>query len=185
MSRRVREESKTGYYHVMQRGAGKQILFEDNTDYQRYVDKTIVYDKEYYNENVFGDISCKHILIAPETNDNMSSNEKKEADKKALNEAKDIIKQLNEGADFCGFVPIKIGPSGKILEMELVFAKWKLTPQDVTWGVFSCLYIMKEIINFKNFFGLKSFTREDLEAFLIYVINFLLKTYWHDTVFII
>lgn len=41
MSRRVREESKTGYYHVMQRGAGKQILFEDDTDYQRYVDKLL------------------------------------------------------------------------------------------------------------------------------------------------
>lgn len=41
MSRRPREESKTGYYHVMQRGAGKQILFEDNMDYQRYLDKLL------------------------------------------------------------------------------------------------------------------------------------------------
>ncbi|MBQ0018395.1 MAG: transposase [Clostridiales bacterium] len=41
MSRRPREESSTGYYHVMQRGAGKQILFEDETDYQRYMDKLV------------------------------------------------------------------------------------------------------------------------------------------------
>ena len=41
MSRRPREESKTGCYHVMQRGAGKQILFEDDTDYQRYLDKLL------------------------------------------------------------------------------------------------------------------------------------------------
>lgn len=41
MSRRPREESETGYYHVMQRGAGKQILFEDDTDYQRYLDKLL------------------------------------------------------------------------------------------------------------------------------------------------
>lgn len=34
-----------------------------------------------------------------------------------------IKKHVDEGADFCGFVPIKIGPSGKILEMELVFAR--------------------------------------------------------------
>ena len=39
MSRHIREESATGYYHVMQRGAGKQILFEDDLDYRRYLDK--------------------------------------------------------------------------------------------------------------------------------------------------
>lgn len=46
MSRRPREESETGYYHVMQRGAGKQILFEDDTDYRRYVDKLLECKKE-------------------------------------------------------------------------------------------------------------------------------------------
>ena len=39
MSRKPREESPTGYYHVMARGAGKQILFEDKWDYKRYLDK--------------------------------------------------------------------------------------------------------------------------------------------------
>lgn len=52
MSRRVREESKTGYYHVMQRGAGKQILFEDDTDYQRYVDKLLECVKYIHNNPV-------------------------------------------------------------------------------------------------------------------------------------
>ena len=39
MSRQAREESPTGLYHVMVRGAGRQILFEDKWDYKRYVDK--------------------------------------------------------------------------------------------------------------------------------------------------
>ena len=59
MSRRPREESKTGYYHVMQRGAGKQILFEDNMDYQRYLDKLLECVKYIHNNPVkagFGSI---------------------------------------------------------------------------------------------------------------------------------
>lgn len=33
-----------------------------------------------------------------------------------------INRQERYGYEFCGFVPIRIGPSGKILEIELVFA---------------------------------------------------------------
>lgn len=39
MSRNLRIESPTGYYHIMQRGVGKQILFEDSNDYLRYIEK--------------------------------------------------------------------------------------------------------------------------------------------------
>ena len=39
MSRRPRKESPTGYYHVVQRGTGKQVLFEDEYDYERYMTK--------------------------------------------------------------------------------------------------------------------------------------------------
>ena len=39
MSRHIREESPTGYYHIIQRGTGKQILFEDDNDYNRYLRK--------------------------------------------------------------------------------------------------------------------------------------------------
>lgn len=36
-----RVDSPTGYYHVIQRGTGKQILFEDQRDYIRYLDKLV------------------------------------------------------------------------------------------------------------------------------------------------
>lgn len=39
MARLARLESPTGYYHVIQRGMGKQILFESNADYSRYLKK--------------------------------------------------------------------------------------------------------------------------------------------------
>lgn len=98
-------EDVYSYYGVNTISDFKEILklaYYRNLAIEDYA-KDQITDKElenYYNENVFGDIACKHILIAPETNDNMSSNEKKEAEKKALNEAKDIIKKLNDGADF-------------------------------------------------------------------------------------
>ena len=39
MSRCTRAESPTGLYHVMVRGAGKQILFEDDRDYARFISR--------------------------------------------------------------------------------------------------------------------------------------------------
>jgi len=60
-------------------------------------------DKEiqkYYDEEIFGDIRAKHILIKVETVDSMTEEEKTEADKKAKKEAEDIIKKLNNKEKF-------------------------------------------------------------------------------------
>ena len=65
--------------------------------------KKSVTDKQiqkYYDENVYGDISCKHILITPAVNDDMSYEDKTKADKEALQKAKDIIKKLKNGESF-------------------------------------------------------------------------------------
>ena len=51
MARRAREISPTGYYHVIQRGVGKQILFEDEKDYKRYLRK-LRESKEQYQVSV-------------------------------------------------------------------------------------------------------------------------------------
>ena len=56
--------------------------------------------KDYYDKNIFGDIEVRHILISPNTNDDMTDKEKDEAEKKAKKEAEDIIKKLNEGEKF-------------------------------------------------------------------------------------
>ena len=56
--------------------------------------------KSYYDKEVFGDIKLKHILISPDTTDDMSSEDKEKAEKKAKKEAEDIIKKLDKGDKF-------------------------------------------------------------------------------------
>lgn len=56
--------------------------------------------KDYYDKNIVGDISCKHILISPNTTDKMTDAEKTAAEEKAKKTAEDIIKQLDNGADW-------------------------------------------------------------------------------------
>lgn len=65
--------------------------------------KNSITDKQvqkYYDEEYVGDISCKHILIAPKTTDSMSDAEKKKAEEASLKTAKEVIKKLNDGAKF-------------------------------------------------------------------------------------
>ena len=67
-----------------------------------YVASTVT-DKEiekYYNNEIEGAMNVHYILVKPETTDKMTDDEKKEAENSALNEAKDIIKKLNDGEDF-------------------------------------------------------------------------------------
>lgn len=65
--------------------------------------KSIVTDKEIqtlYDEKIFGDIRASHILIQPETKDDMTEAEKKAAEEAALKEAKEVISKLKNGEKF-------------------------------------------------------------------------------------
>lgn len=69
---------------------------------EEYVAKGLT-DKEinkYYDENIFGDIKAKHILITPNTLEGMTTEETEKANKEALNTAKEVIKKLSAGEDF-------------------------------------------------------------------------------------
>ena len=69
MPRQARALSESGYYHVINRGIGKQILFEDADDFQRFLDTL----KRYIEEEHFELISyCLmenhfHLLVHTET----------------------------------------------------------------------------------------------------------------------
>lgn len=79
-----------------------RLTYKRNKAVKDYV-KSIITDKEiekYYDKEIFGDISASHILIKPEYDDNASDEEKKEAEKKALKEAKEVIAKLKKGEDF-------------------------------------------------------------------------------------
>ena len=65
--------------------------------------KSLVSDddvKDYYDEYIFGDISAKHILIAPDADVNATDAVKESAEKEALKKAKEVIKKLNNGEDW-------------------------------------------------------------------------------------
>ncbi len=56
--------------------------------------------KNYYDNNVFGQVKASHILIKSDADDSASDKEKKAAEEKAKKEAEDIIKRLNRGEKF-------------------------------------------------------------------------------------
>lgn len=47
MARQARKKSESGFYHVIVRGMGKQILFEDGEDYNRFLETV----KRYRNDH--------------------------------------------------------------------------------------------------------------------------------------
>ncbi len=56
--------------------------------------------KKYYDDEIFGEITAKHILISPEVADNATDEEKTAAEKKAKEEAEALIKKIQAGEDF-------------------------------------------------------------------------------------
>lgn len=56
--------------------------------------------EDYYNNHISDELSVKHILIAPEVSDDATEEEKTNAENVALEKAKNLIEQLNNGADF-------------------------------------------------------------------------------------
>ncbi len=78
------------------------LTYKRNQAVEKYV-KTLITDKEinkYYQDEIFGDISAKHILIAPDVKDDATDEEKKNAEEAALKEAKEVIAKLEAGENF-------------------------------------------------------------------------------------
>lgn len=64
--------------------------------------KNEITDKQinnYYKDSVYGDVEVSHILIVPETTDTMTDDEKKAAEAKAEEKAKNIIAELKQAKD--------------------------------------------------------------------------------------
>lgn len=69
--------------------------------------KTQVTDDEidaYYEKEIYGTYTVKHILITPDVNDDMSDDEKAEAEEKAKKTAEKIIKKLDDGSKWSDLV---------------------------------------------------------------------------------
>ena len=56
--------------------------------------------KDYYENNIYGDISAKHILISFDYDDDATDEEKEKAEENAKKQAEEIIEKLKNGEDF-------------------------------------------------------------------------------------
>ena len=60
--------------------------------------------QDYYDSNVYGKYTAKHILITPDTTDDMSDEEKTAAEEAAKATAAEVISKLNNGEDWNSLV---------------------------------------------------------------------------------
>lgn len=69
---------------------------------KKYIKESVTEDdlKKYYDENISTELTVKHILIKSTATENSTSDEKKAAEEAAYNKASELIKKLDEGADF-------------------------------------------------------------------------------------
>ena len=82
------------------------LSVEKETIAKNYIKKDITDEEvqKYYDENVFGKYTAKHILITPETNDEMTDEEKAAAEDAAKAKAQEVIEKLNNGEDWNSLV---------------------------------------------------------------------------------
>lgn len=76
------------------------LSYQRNKAVEKYVENTITEEeiKNYYNENTVGDISAKHILI--KVKDDSDENSEGLSDEEAKKKAEELIKKLDDGANF-------------------------------------------------------------------------------------
>lgn len=78
------------------------LSYKKNTVVENFIasELTEAEIKKYYDDEIFGEITAKHILISPDVADNATDEEKTKAEKKAKEEAEALIKKIADGADF-------------------------------------------------------------------------------------
>ena len=78
------------------------LNYKRNLATKDYVRENISEDKikKYYENNIYGDITISHILVKLDTNDNMTDEEKAEAEKKTNDKIKEIYEKLADGKTF-------------------------------------------------------------------------------------
>mgnify|MGYP002853527088 CR=1 FL=1 len=78
------------------------LEYKRNKAVEEYIKENLT-DKEiknYYEENIYGEVSASHILIAVNLADSASDEEKEKAEKEAKEKAESIIAELKNGKSF-------------------------------------------------------------------------------------
>lgn len=91
-----------GYKNESELKKAIEISYNRNEVLENFLQKKLTEEEinEYYNKEIYGEMTVKHILIEPDVDDNATDEQKKEAEEKALEKAKDLINQIKDGADF-------------------------------------------------------------------------------------
>ena len=85
--------------------SGEQLLEDITNNYRQslvleeYIKTDVITEEEiqeYYDNDIFGDSSVRHILIIPEVDDDMDEDEEADAKREALEEATKIIETLQD-----------------------------------------------------------------------------------------
>lgn len=100
--------------------------------------------ENYYNENIFGEITAKHILITPDTTNDMSDDDKKAKEEEALNKARDLINQLNDGANFDDLAKEHSDDTGSASEGGLIKDFTKVGENSVVEEFWNAAYNLKD-----------------------------------------
>lgn len=70
---------------------------------EKYAKEKVITEEEinnYYESDIVGEMHVRYILIQPEVTDDMTDEQKSEAEAKALAEANEVISKLKNGEDF-------------------------------------------------------------------------------------
>ena len=75
--------------------------YRQNLILKKYLKTTITDEeiKDYYDKNIYGEITARHILISPDVTDESTADEKTAAEEAALNKAKELIETLKNSTD--------------------------------------------------------------------------------------
>lgn len=106
----------------------KALVDEYATEYKKeltakkFIQKNITEDEinEYYEKEIYGNYTVKHILVSPKVTDDMSDEQKEEAEKKALDKAKEVIKKLDDGSKWADLVKEYSDDTGSVENEGLI-----------------------------------------------------------------
>ena len=105
-----KDESEFKDYYILN--------YKSNLVMENYLKKNIK-DKEiekYYKDNIYGEMTVRHILIDPKTTSDMTTEEVSKAETTAYNKAEEIIAKLKDGKDFAALAKEFSADSGTASE---------------------------------------------------------------------
>lgn len=89
---------------------------------KKYIEKDLTDEeiKKYYDENIYGNYTVKHILIKPETTETMTAEEKTAAEETAKNKAQEVINKYAAGESWATLVSTYSNDEGSKDEEGLI-----------------------------------------------------------------